>query len=255
MKQCTFFLLFVGSLLGQTAYSSPLAAQGLGTPRSLPEFNYTEGWLGADDAYSIPLSPIESVWLFGDTFVGNRDTLLRSQAKTMVRNSVGISNCPPGKPCTLRYFWQKPNDPKPRSFFDTGTDDLWYWPMDGFLDGQTLYVSLMAVRNKTGAGPNDVFGFEISGTKLATIANAQASPDKWHVVIEDLTGTRLWAGVSIVPDGKFVIWYTQVSQGEGHGYMTAMRVPRDKMAQPSGTWEYLKMASGKQVCQVKTPCT
>jgi hypothetical protein len=240
MKQFTSLLLLVGALLGLVECSSPAAAQSLSKSHSLPEFSYTQGWLGADDAYSVPLTPTESLWLFGDTFVGTSKTLLRTQAKTMARNSVGISNCPPGKTCTMRYFWQRPDDPKPRSFFDTGTDDLWYWPLDGFLDGQTLYVSLMAVRNKPGAGPDDAFGFEIAGTKLATIANARISPDKWHIVIQDLTDARLWAGVSMVPDGKFVIWYTQVSKGEGHGYMTAMRVPREKMAQPSNAWEYLR---------------
>jgi hypothetical protein len=240
MKQFISLLLFVGALLGLAQCSSPVAAQSLSKSLSLPEFGYTQGWLGADDAYSVPLTPTQSLWLFGDTFVGNNESLLRTQAKTMVRNSVGISNCPPGKTCTMRYFWQKPGDPKPHSFFDTGTDELWYWPLDGFLDGQTLYVSLMAVRNKPGAGPDDAFGFEIAGTKLATIANAQISPDKWHIVIQDLTDARLWAGVSMVPDGKYVIWYTQVSKGEGQGYMAAMRVPREKLAQPSSAWEYLR---------------
>jgi hypothetical protein len=238
MKQFTFLLL-IFELLGLAQCPSP-AAQSPSKSRSLPEFGYTQGWLGADDAYSVPLNSTESLWLFGDTFVGNSETLLRTQAKTMVRNSVGISNCQPGKTCTIRYFWQRPNDPKPRSFFDTGTDDLWYWPLDGFLDGRTLYVSLLAVRNKPGAGPDDAFGFEIAGTKFATIESAHMSPEKWHIVIQDLTDARLWAGVSMVPDGKYVVWYTQVSKSEGHGYMTAMRISRDKLAKPSSAWEYLR---------------
>ena len=157
----------------------------------------------------------------------------------MVHNSVGISKCDQGKSCTLRYFWKVPNSPKPRSFFDTGTDELYYWPLDGFLAGKALYLSLLAVRNKPGASLGDAFGFEIVGTKLATIDNVHAAPEKWHVGIQDLTDAHLWPGVSIVPDGKYVIWYTQVSEGEGRGFMTEMRLPRDKMAKPSGNWEYL----------------
>jgi hypothetical protein len=207
---------------------------------ALPEFNYTHGWLGADDAYSVPLAPGKSLWLFGDTFVGDESTLLRSQAKTMVRNSVGISLCDRQSKCTMRYFWLQKNTPKPRSFFDTGTDALWYWPLDGFLEGKTLYVALLAVRNKSGAKPDDAFGFEIAGTKLATITNPQASPDRWHVAIRDLTDAHLWTGVSILKVDNYLIWYTQVSEGEGRGYMTAMRIPPDKMAAPSSAWEYLR---------------
>jgi len=215
------------------------SATMIGQAPAVPDFPYSQGWLGADDAYSIPMSPNHSLWLFGDTFVGTPKTLLRSQSKTMVRNSVGISDCQPRHACTMRYFWNKPNDPKPRSFFDTGTDDLWYWPLDGYLSGNTLYVSLLAVRTKSGAKITDAFGFEIAGAKLATIGNAHDSPDKWRIRISDLSDARLWLGVSIVPEGNELIWYTQVSEGGGHGYMTAVRVARDKVAEPSNAWEHL----------------
>ncbi len=156
-------LLLLGTLWAQV---SPAAKPSDLQKHFLPEFSYIHGWLGADDAYSIPLTPSKSLWLFGDTFVGGENTELRSQAKTMVRNSVGISVCKRDKNCSMRYFWHQRGEPKPHSFFDTGTDDLWYWPLDGFLEGKTLYVSLMAVRNKPGSKANDAFGFEIVGTKL-----------------------------------------------------------------------------------------
>ena len=35
-----------------------------------PHFPYASGWLGGDGAYSIPLSPTRTLWLFGDTFIG-----------------------------------------------------------------------------------------------------------------------------------------------------------------------------------------
>ena len=208
--------------------------------RPLPDFPYTQGWLGADDAYSIPLRGDKSVWLFGDTFVGSRDAKLRSEFKVMVRNSVGISVCPEGGSCTIRYFWQKPYTPQARSFFDSGTDDVWYWPLDGFREGKKLFVSLLVVRNKANAQPNDAFGFEIAGTKLAIVSNVLKSPEKWKVSYQDLTDGRFWPGTSMVADGKYVLWYTQVSSGEGKGFMTALRVRRNKMSNPSNAWEYLK---------------
>lgn len=101
----------------------------------------------------------------------------------------------------MNYFWQKQNTPEPRSFVDTGTDDLWYWPMDGFYDGKLLYMPLMAVRNKPKAASADVFGFEIVGTKSAVVDNPEKSPTDWHITIRDLTDRRLWAGTSLVLHG------------------------------------------------------
>ena len=236
MKNILIPLFLLGMALAQVA--AP-AVSTQPPPILLPDFDYTQGWLGADDAYSVPLGPHKSLWLFGDTFVGNSTTKLRSESKTMVRNSVGISICGDRENCSIRYFWQHPESPKPRSFFDTGADDLWYWPLDGFLHSKTLYVSLMVVRNKPKTTPADVFGFEIAGTKLATITNPEESPEKWHVVIQDFTDGHLWPGVSIVQDGNYVIWYTQVSSGSGRGYMTALRIRPDKITTAPGAWEHL----------------
>src|SRR5438270_9691186 len=33
-------------------------------------FTRSEGWTGSDGAYSIPLGPDRTLWLFGDTFIG-----------------------------------------------------------------------------------------------------------------------------------------------------------------------------------------
>jgi len=245
MKRVTFLLSAVFLLLSfgtsLLIKTSVYAETPSGKERPLPDFRDSQGWFGADDAYSVPLGKDRSLWLFGDTFVGDRDAKLRSQQKAMVRNTVGISTCPAGGACTVQYFWQKQYSEKPRSFFDTGTDDLWYWPLDAWLDGKKLFISLLAVRNKPGAGSEDAFGFEIAGTKLATVNNAKDSPEKWRVKITNLTDGRFWPGPSIVADGKYILWYTQVATGEGKGgFMTVLRVPKNKMATPSAAWEYLK---------------
>jgi Domain of unknown function (DUF4185) len=236
MKCLAFPLLLMsfasGSLASHSLAQSP--------DPELPDFKYADGWLGADGAYSVPLATERTVWLFGDTFVGTNGAKSRNEVKTMIRNSVGISHCVPKRPCTLEYFWQRPASALPRSFFDSGKEEIWYWPLDGFAKDHALYVSLLVVRNKPGATPSDAFGFEIAGTKLATVENIRKSPDQWHITMRDLTDSRLWPGVSLVPEPKYVMWYTQVSTGEGKGYMAVMRVPQDKMANPSGNWEYLR---------------
>ena len=207
--------------------------------KHLPSFPYSEGWLGADDAYSIPLSPTKSVWLFGDTFVADPGTTLRTKAKSMPRNTVGISTCEPSQDCTIKYYWNDPKAEKPRSFFDTGKEDVWYWPFDGFYDGHALYLTAMIVRNKKGAGPEDPFGFEIAGTQWFTVHNPLDTPDKWKFDSSKLTGEELWVGSSTFTDGDFVYFYSQVPAGEGKGYMTVVRRAKTKLADASAGWEYL----------------
>jgi Domain of unknown function (DUF4185) len=236
VKAALIFSVLAVTILNMWAGSQQTArAKDAATSLSFP---YEQGWLGADDAYSIPIRKGKSVWLFGDTFAGDAGNKNRNQT-TMVRNSVGVTTCVADKACTIQYFWKNQKTSKPRSFFDTGTDEEWYWPMDGYLDSDTLYVSLMIVRNKPGAGPTDPFGFEIAGTRWATVRNALSSPDQWKISIKDLTQRDLWPGSSIVRDGDFVLFYTQASQGEGKGYMIVMRVPVNKIDRPEKNFEYL----------------
>ncbi len=91
-------------------------------------FPYSQGWLGADDAYSIPFGEGKSLRLFGDTFAGDASTTPRNKS-TMVRNSVGITTCASEKECTIQYYWLTPEAGKPRSFFDTGKEgnDIGRW--------------------------------------------------------------------------------------------------------------------------------
>ena len=45
---------------------------------------------------------------------------------------------------------------------------------------------------------------------------------------------------SIIPDGKYLLWYTHVSVSEGQGYMVVMRTPIEKMGKLPLDWEYLR---------------
>jgi hypothetical protein len=205
----------------------------------IPVFPYAEGWLGADDAYSIPLAANKSLWLFGDTFVGDRATTLRAHFKTMVRNSIGISTCESDKACTMRYYWRNPDGAKPRSFFDTGSDSVWYWPLDGYLDGKKLYLSVMVVKNRPGASSKDAFGFTVVGTKWLCVTNLSAPPEQWKISEKDMTGPDMLPGVSVVADGRYLLLYTHVTEAKGKGFMTVLRVPRNRIAAPASHWEYL----------------
>ncbi len=199
------------------------------------EFPYTQGWMGADAAYSVPLGSGKSLWLFGDTFVGDANATNRNNAKAMVRNSIGISQCDAS--CTINYYWKNQYTATPRSFFDTGSDALWYWPMDGFLENGVLYLAMSAMHT---TDPNSAFGFDYSGTRLFIINNPTAAPDQWSVQIVNLTdGNTIVPGVSIVLDGDFAYFFTMIPTGPGTEFMTLARVPRTKLADITANWQYV----------------
>src|SRR5262245_32820098 len=59
-------------------------------------FDRADGWIGADGAYSVALSPKRTLWLFSDTWVGKVRDGRRTDA-TIVNNTVGVQEGPGGR--------------------------------------------------------------------------------------------------------------------------------------------------------------
>ena len=117
MKMHTIWVIF---LLCTTVLAQEISYR-TAQDRPMPKFEYAEGWLGADDAYSIPIpSTNRSIWLLGDTFVAGAPGSLQRREDLMPRNSVGISDCPANGECTLRYYWQKKGPPSHAHFSTPG---------------------------------------------------------------------------------------------------------------------------------------
>lgn len=232
-----------------SAASSP--SPGTSAPQ-ISFYPYQQGWLGADSAYSIPLSTGRSLWMFGDTFVGNTSAKDRSAVYGMPRNSVAIATCAAGGTCAMQYFWSHMGTTAPKAFFDTQSSD-WYWPLDGFVANGSLYIFLEQMHSQgTGA-----FGFAYSGVVLATIPNFSDSPDKWMVQYQTvLSGDAAVPGPAAVtqqgaggnpfpsdPNGAaYVYLFTWAEAADGTAYTGLTRIPLGKLGSASlaaGYWQYL----------------
>jgi hypothetical protein len=215
-------------------------------------YPYQQGWLGGDAAYSVPLSPGRTLWLFGDTFIGKPGATDRSATYGMPRNSVGIATCPVSGSCAVQYFWSHMGSTAPTAYFDTKSSD-WYWPLDGFVANGALYIFLEAMHNQgTGA-----FGFDYSGVVLASISDFSDSPDKWKVTYQTvLNGNVAVPGTALVtqqgsgvnpfptdPNGvKYAYLFTWAKLKSGSTFTGLTRIPLSKLASAalsSGNWEYL----------------
>ena len=88
-RRTTF--LGIAFLLACIALLAPQARAAC-TPGFPLQQGQPNGWLGADDAYSIPLPGRRDLWIFGDTLYGEK-RVVHGTDPLMVRNSIGISTC------------------------------------------------------------------------------------------------------------------------------------------------------------------
>ncbi len=217
-----------------------MKGEGLGE-RCLPDFPYDAGWLGADGAFSIPLSPDRELWLFGDSFIARRNHHTRA-GSTMVANTIAISSCRSGK-FSIDYHWTPPtHGHKPRAFFDSGTHAFRYWPLDGFLYDKSLYVAMLQVKT---TNPTKPFGFKLIGVDLARIANPDAPPDRWSITWLSLSKSRAaFPGISIVVRPPYVYLFGVIDRDKHKRHAVILtRISLDHLDRPAKSLEYLSDAS------------
>ena len=206
------------------------------TQNCIPSFPYQDGWLGGDGNVSIPLGPSKTLWIFGDTFVGERDQKSRSGSH-MVPNTVAITTCEPNKQSTIQYFWRDQYTNHPKPFFESFTIRYKYWLADAFMDSDNLYVVMQKIGPKSGASPDDIFNFSGIGMTLAKISDPNATrPDQWNVKLipwSCVFDPDIWNGC-LVKEGKYVYMFVNGENQASH----LLRLHLDHIESPQGHVEY-----------------
>jgi hypothetical protein len=218
---------------------------GAGTDAAFcwPAFPYRDGWLGADAAYSIPLSDSESVWLFGDTFVGEHGGTDRRGA-AFVHNSIGVSRCRAGGRWQIDYAWGRGPDGAPRAFLERGEPDAWWWLFDGFLHAGRLYLGLLEVERAPPSGPL-ALPFVFTGAKLARVENPRDAPEEWRVRVLALSSGAHALPAAMVVHAEHAYLFIFLDRGDGRRPRALARIPLRALAgdarDASGALEYLAL--------------
>jgi hypothetical protein len=139
------------------------------------QFQQTAGWTGADGAHSIPISPKATLWTFADTFIGRIEQGRRVGAR-LINNSFAWQTLP-ADAAPLRFFWRV-TDGQPAAVLRPDDPDSWYWPGDGAVVGERLYLLAKRVRKRSAGEPG--FQFDWYGNDLLEIANFTQEPTAWH---------------------------------------------------------------------------
>jgi hypothetical protein len=121
------------------------------------------GWIAADATYSIFLPDGRTLWLFGDTFIGEVDennAIL--PGSRLIRNSAVIQD---GEQLETLFTGSRTN---PSDFIPTEhPDSTWYWPDHGVVDNDTLSIFLAKFREANNGTPG--FNFEHAGNDIANL--------------------------------------------------------------------------------------
>lgn len=166
-----------------------------------PSFPYKNAWLGADAAYSIPLTKTKSLWLFGDTFI-NKTNQQSRQGSKLIANSIGLSECSTGQ-FTVNYFWRSFAN-KPYPFIADPAINVKYWPQAGFKYKNQIYIFWRAI--KTDNQQTEGFNFKGIGTTLTQIHyEPTKAPQNWQMKQQKLAvNASLAPGVGLVLEPPYV---------------------------------------------------
>jgi len=172
-------------------------------------FTPRDEWLGADGAYSIAIKDNVILWLFGDTLIGSIENGKRS-INGMVNNSIAIQKGTDPSKASLGFFWDKSCVERPAAFIKPDNKEAWFWPFDGIMVNNKLYLFLMEIKKR-----NDLslFDFKITSTWLAVIENPKDNPMTWRVSKQRIpwgifsASYNLYFGPSIVKSNSYIYIY------------------------------------------------
>lgn len=158
------------------------------------------GFTGGDGTYSVKLPDDRTVWIFGDTFLGEieEDGSRKKSDPIYIRNSFVIQD---GENLTTLYQNINERDHSTvippqvlASNFEITETEQWYWPGDGFIENNELKVFLSEF-HQTGDGMWDfqwkntaLASFSLPDLKLTDITyfTFQKNNIHWgHAVLED----------------------------------------------------------------------
>lgn len=199
-------------------------------------FQRTNGWAGADVAYSVPLGADKTLWLFGDTFVGQVQNGRRISVK-MIHSSIAI-----------QHFGQKPQfyfpvdrKGRPRSFIKSPGPRTYFWLSDGVRTKHNLCLFMQQVNWIN----NSAWGFKCVGSWLAIVKNPDAAPALWKISTRRLSIARLPNGQDVVLGSEllqtggeiYIYGYSNRSNSTAVKDQILARAPENGIDSPE-TWEF-----------------
>ncbi len=198
-------------------------------------FENQKGWTGADGVYSVALADNLTLWLFGDTWVGDIRNNVHVNA-TIVNNSIALQQGLPPSGSKVDYFFGRTPGGKPAAFIHPADGRGWLWIYHGILTPRGLYLFLVQVERieKPLAA-----GFRLIGTWLAYVVNPGDPPQTWQIDHHRIpwgnfsSAAATLFGSWVLKQGQWIYIYgttEDVVDGFHHKYMILARAPEGGLA-------------------------
>ena len=196
-------------------------------------FQRTNGWVGADAIYSIPISADRTLWFFGDTFVGRVADGRRTNV-AMINNSVGVQQGR-GAAADVEFFYQRKADGKAAAWLEPAAAGGWLWPFGGAAEDGQAWLFLWQMEKTAGGG---AFAFRNVAVWLARIENPLAAPAAWRISqvkipFTELAGERrrlFGSAVLRVEGWNYIYGIEEPAKGSGAARrMLVARAPAGKV--------------------------
>ena len=136
----------------------------------------TNGWLGSDAGESIVLSDKKTLWLFGDTFIGQLSNGVRVAGAPMINSTIGLQDRTKRPPDGMTFYW-KEKDGQPASFFphQASTPGEFYWVTKGVMLRGELFLFAFCI----GGDTRSFSTWHEDGGTLLRIPNPLDPPAQW----------------------------------------------------------------------------
>lgn len=158
------------------------------------------GWIAADATYSILLPDGRTLWLFGDTFIGEVDeNNAIIPGSKLIRNSGVIQNG--GE---LQTLFNGTRSAPTDLMYTPNPDSTWYWPEHGLVENDTLRIFAAKFRHDPNGPPGFQFahaGNDIANFTYPGLQFINSVPVRCHEKNQVLYGDR------VLVDSGFVYIY------------------------------------------------
>jgi len=232
-------LLLLAGLCGQATQANAGAAKLKYSVETIPQydalFTREKGWTGADGAYSLALSDTVTLWLYGDTWIGNIVDGRHKDA-TMINSTIALQSGKDPSTASVSFFWQRTKDGKPAAFITPADGVGEFWLSHGVVADGKLYLFLTQIVK---TGEDSVFGFKQIGTSLAQIDSPNDDPLNWRLKQYKVPFGRysqngnLCFGSAVMKDGGLIYIYgcsEDWKKGIDGRDMIVARMPPDRIA-------------------------
>jgi len=244
MKRLVFLILAVVCSVSRVfdhASDEKCAWHASPLPERESVFVSDPAWRGADAAYSVPLSPTKTLWLYGDTWITPPNARGRANGR-MIRNSLAIQTLNADGTGAVEFFW-KTGSGHPADAFAPDSGPGWLWPLSGLRIGDTLYLFLtQLIESKSG------LGFASYRSILLLISNPDELPQRWQTRQVEIPffhhseNGDLNFGIASFVEGDFVYVYgvrEDWTQGMGGRSVIIARTPAKALRQPDfSAWRF-----------------